>query len=239
MIKKVSKVILINVFIISLAVGLTLSIAYFKTSANAASTPPEDSVITNISNSNEGHASTTQTVAPKNAAPLFTAIDSNGKEHKLSDYKGKIVVLEWTNHKCPFVVKHYDSKNMQTLQKELTQKGVVWLSIISSAPGKQGHLTKEECNNIVKQEQSAATAVLLDETGDIGKLYKAKTTPHMFVIDTEGNIAYQGAIDSIRSASTADVATATNYVKQAAEQLLDNRIVSVQETSPYGCGVKY
>ncbi|RAP30819.1 thioredoxin family protein [Candidatus Marinamargulisbacteria bacterium SCGC AG-343-D04] len=172
-------------------------------------------------------------------APLFTGTDSYGKEQSLDQYKGKIVVLEWTNHKCPFVRKFYRSGYMQTLQKEYTDQGIVWLSIISSAPGKQGHVSGEECHDIIKKEQSYATAVILDEQGDIGRLYQAKTTPYMVIIDEEGELRYRGAIDSIRSADSTDITKATNYVKDSIMRLRKNLPIEVKETSSYGCSVKY
>lgn len=172
-------------------------------------------------------------------APEFTGTDSNGVSHKLSDFKGKTVVLEWTNPECPYVVKHYDSKNMQNLQKEYTGKDVVWLTINSSAIGKQGAQSAEEANTYLADKGSYATARLLDPTGEIGKLYDAKTTPHMFVINKEGTLVYQGAIDDNDSAKPEDAATAKNYVKAALDSLSDGKPVEMAQTKPYGCGVKY
>lgn len=172
-------------------------------------------------------------------APEFTLTDSTGKSHKLSDFKGKFVVLEWLNHGCPFVVKHYGSGNMQKLQKEYTGKDVVWLSIVSSAPGKQGHMTPAETNKAKEESGSAATAVLIDEDGTVGRLYDAKTTPHMFVINPEGTLIYMGAIDSVKSPDPADIAGAKNYVKQALDEALAGKPVSEPVTTAYGCGVKY
>lgn len=172
-------------------------------------------------------------------APEFTLTDSNGKSHKLSDFKGKFVVLEWLNHGCPFVVKHYGSGNMQKLQKEYTGKDVVWLSIVSSAPGKQGHMSPEETNKAKAENESAATAVLLDEDGTVGRLYDAKVTPHMFVINPEGVLVYMGAIDSVKSPDPADIAGAKNYVQQALDEAMAGKEVSEPVTTAYGCGVKY
>jgi len=172
-------------------------------------------------------------------APEFTLTDSNGQSHKLSDFKGKFVVLEWLNHGCPFVVKHYGSGNMQKLQKEFTGKDVVWLSIASSAPGKQGNMTPAEANVAKEEKGSAATAVLLDADGTVGRLYNAKVTPHMFVINSEGTLIYMGAIDSVKSPDPADVANAKNYVKQALDEAMAGKPVSEPTTTPYGCGVKY
>lgn len=172
-------------------------------------------------------------------APDFTATDSNGVEHKLSDFKGKTVVLEWTNNECPYVVKHYSVGNMQKLQKEATDKGVVWLAIHSSAEGKQGHVTAEQANAIAAEQGANATAHLLDASGDIGRLYDAKTTPHMFVIDAEGKIAYTGAIDSDSSFKSSAIDGATNYVMAAVNALEAGTPIEVASTKPYGCSVKY
>jgi peroxiredoxin len=172
-------------------------------------------------------------------APAFTLTDSNGQAHSLSDFQGKFVVLEWLNHGCPFVVKHYQSGNMQNLQKEYTGKDVVWLSIVSSAPGKQGHMSPEETNAAKAEKGSAATAVLLDEDGTVGKLYDAKVTPELFVINPDGNLVYAGAIDDKKSTDVADVEGAVNYVKQALDEALAGQPVSTPKTDAYGCSVKY
>lgn len=178
---------------------------------------------------------------PKNGeqAPDFTLVDSKGMEHSLKDFAGKHVVLEWLNHDCPFVKKHYDSNNMQSLQGEFTNKGVVWLSVISSAPGKQGYATPENANTLKEAKGSKATAVLLDTTGEVGQLYAAKTTPHMYVIDPEGVLIYQGAIDSTPSADPADIASSVNYVSQALSQSMNGEAISMPKTKAYGCSVKY
>lgn len=173
------------------------------------------------------------------AAPDFTATDSNGKEHKLSDYKGKIVVLEWNNPECPYVKKHYDAKNMQKLQEEKTTKGIVWLTVNSGAEGKQGHLTGAAANAYIAEKDAKQTAYLIDAKGEVGKAYEAKTTPHMFVIDKEGNLVYDGAIDDNDSANPADAATAKNYVSAAIDALEAGKTVETSKTKPYGCGVKY
>ena len=173
------------------------------------------------------------------SAEDFTLPDSTGKTHSLSDYKGKIVVLEWLNHGCPFVKKHYNSGNMQKLQKMYAEKGVIWFSIVSSAPGKQGYMTPEEASESLKQHKASPKAVLLDPEGTVGKLYGAKTTPHMFIIDSAGNLVYNGGIDDIRSANPDDIAKAKNYVRMALDELLAGKDVSVQTSQPYGCSVKY
>ena len=172
-------------------------------------------------------------------APEFTLTDSNGQSHNLSDFKGKFVVLEWLNHGCPFVVKHYAGGNMQGLQKEYTGKDVVWLSIVSSAPGKQGHMSPEETNKAKEEKGSAATAILIDEDGTVGKLYDAKVTPELFVINPDGNLVYAGAIDDKKSTDAADIAGATNYVKQALDEAMAGQPVSTRQTKAYGCPVKY
>lgn len=173
------------------------------------------------------------------AAPGFTLTDSRGGTVSLSNYKGKLVVLEWTNHECPFVRKHYDSGNMQKLQRDYTGKEVVWLSIISSAPGKQGHVTGEQAEELTKSRNASPSAVLLDPTGKVGQEYGAKTTPHMYIIDREGVLRYAGGIDSIKSTDQADIKTAKNYVARSLDELLAGKPVSEPATAPYGCGVKY
>ena len=173
------------------------------------------------------------------AAPEFSAKSSEGKEVKLSDYKGKIVVLEWFNEGCPFVKKHYESKNMQGLQKKYTGKGVVWLSVISSAKGKEGYSDAKKAEATRKKWNSSATAVLLDEKGTVGKLYGAEATPHMFVIDAKGNLAYQGAIDSIPSAEASDIKDSKNFVAMALDNVIAGKPANPDQTKAYGCSVKY
>ncbi len=179
--------------------------------------------------------------APKigEIAPDFTATDSAGKEQKLSNYKGKIVILEWTNPECPFVKKQYDSHNMQKLQGELTATDIVWLSINSSAEGKQGYETAEAANDYMQRMESRATARIADPKGEIGKLYDAKTTPHMFVIDADGKLVYEGAIDDDDSTDPANLPKATNYVRAAVNALMLGGTVEKPQTKPHGCSVKY
>ena len=172
-------------------------------------------------------------------APAFTLADSHGKAHSLADFKGKVVVLEWWNFECPFVGKHYGSGNMQRLQKEWTAKGVVWLTVSSSAPGKQGHVDGAKANTLMKEEGGAPTAVLLDHDGRAGKAYGAKTTPHMFVIDAKGAVVYAGSIDDKPSTDQADIATAKNYVSAALAEVTVGKAVTTATSQPYGCGVKY
>lgn len=173
------------------------------------------------------------------AAPGFFVQDTNGKAHSLADYKGKYVVLEWFNHDCPFVKKHYRSGNMQKLQKEYTQKGVVWLSVSSSAPEKQGHYPAPEANRLTQEKGANPTAVILDSDGTFGHLYDAKTTPHIFVINPEGILIYQGAIDDKPSTDIADVAVASNYVMAALDAAMAGKPVEVSAAKSYGCSVKY
>ena len=172
-------------------------------------------------------------------APGFTGIDTSGKSHALSDFRGKPVVLEWTNHDCPYVRKHYSSGNMQRQQQTATGQGVVWLSIISSAPGKQGHVTPAQADALTAERNAAPSAVILDEKGEIGQLYEAKTTPHMYIIDADGKLAYMGGIDSIASTNPADIGKATQYVPAALAQVMSGEPVTSSVTRPYGCSVKY
>lgn len=172
-------------------------------------------------------------------APDFSLVDQNGKTHKLSDFKGKYVVLEWFNYECPFVKKHYSEGNMQKLQKEYTGKNVVWLSVVSSAKGKQGHLTAEQAKAKYKELGMSSTAILLDESGLTGKAYGAKVTPHMYVVNPEGALVYNGAIDNNDSSDSKDIATSTNYVAEALTASLKGEKIKMAQSKPYGCGVKY
>ncbi|MDG1287284.1 MAG: redoxin domain-containing protein [Rickettsiales bacterium] len=173
------------------------------------------------------------------ASPDFSAVDTNGAKVTLSELKDEIVVLEWTNHGCPFVKKFYSQGDMQATQKDYTAKGVKWVRIISSAVGKQGHVTDMQANEIAKEQGAAATHTIRDESGEIGRLFGAKTTPHMFVIDKAGNVAYQGAMDDIRSPSAEKIAEATPHLKNALNDLLAGNTVQVTSSQPYGCSVKY
>lgn len=173
------------------------------------------------------------------AAPNFSLPDTNGKTWGLSDLKGKYVVLEWYQPDCPFVRKHYRSGNMQGLQKEYTAKGVTWLTIDSSAPGQEGNYPAAKLNEIAAQDGSARTALLLDPAGEVGRMYGAKTTPDMYIIDPKGILVYKGAIDNKRSTDLADVKTATNYVQVALDAAMAGKAVSTTATQPYGCSVKY
>lgn len=172
------------------------------------------------------------------AAPAFRLTDSNGKARSLSEFKGKTVVLEWTNAECPFVKKHY-AGNMQSLQKTAAKDGVVWLSINSGAPGKQGHVDGAGANALIKAKGAAPAAYLLDPQGTAGRAYAAKTTPHLYVIDPAGKLVYQGGIDDTPTANPADIKTAKNYVTAALADLKAKRPVQVASSKPYGCSVKY
>lgn len=173
------------------------------------------------------------------AAPDFTVSDQSGKPVKLSDSKGKLVVLEWYNNGCPFVRKHYDSKNMQGLQKKYAKKGVVWYTVTTGKPGKEGHMTPAEAAARMKSEGMGSKALLLDESGDVGRLYSAKTTPHLFVVDKKGVLIYQGGIDDKASADQADIKGAKNFVASALDEALAGKPVSTPSSTPYGCSVKY
>jgi len=172
-------------------------------------------------------------------APDFTGTDSNGNTQTLSSYKGKYVVLEWSNRDCPYTRKHYSSGNMQSLQKEWTAKGVVWLTILSSAAGQEGYVTASEENAQIAKVHAAPTAAILDPKGTIGREYEAKTTPHMFVIDPSGKVIYAGAIDDHPTADVEDIKISKNYVSEALTQAMAGGAVTTSYTRPYGCSVKY
>jgi peroxiredoxin len=172
-------------------------------------------------------------------APEFSLTDSNGAKHDLSSLKGKFVVLEWVNFDCPFVKKHYGSGNMQKLQKAYTGKGVVWLAVNTSAPGKEGHFPPAEINVKLKASGASPSAYLLDAEGAVGRAYGAKTTPHMYVIDPKGTLVYAGAIDDKPSTDQSDIAGARNYVAAALDEAMAGKPVTTASSQPYGCGVKY
>lgn len=172
-------------------------------------------------------------------APDFSLPDTAGKTQTLSAYRGKYVVLEWFNPECPFVKKHYGSGNMQKLQGEYTGKGVVWLSIDSNAPGYEGNLSPEQAQKVMHDWKTKQTALLLDPDGKVGKSYGARNTPHMFVINPDGKVVYEGAIDSKATPNPNDIASSTNYVKVALDESMSGKPVSTANTRPYGCSVKY
>ena len=173
------------------------------------------------------------------AAPDFTAKDADGKPVSLSDYKGKTVVLEWTNDECPFVKKHYGGQNMQALQKKWTAKDVVWLTIVSSPPGEQGYADGPKAKKLTADRGAAPTAVVLDPTGDVGRSFKAQVTPHMYIVRGDGTLAYMGGIDDKPSTKTEDLKGAKNFVDAALTEMADGKPVSVQTSRPYGCTVKF
>jgi peroxiredoxin len=172
-------------------------------------------------------------------APAFSGTDTSGKTWSLEGLKGEPVILEWTNHDCPYVKKHYGAGNMQALQREATDAGYVWLSVISSAPGKQGNVTPAEADRLTASREAAPSAVLLDPDGTIGRAYGARTTPHLFIIDEQGTLVYMGGIDDRATTDPADIDGAENYVRLAMADRAAGRSLSAPVTRPYGCSVKY
>ncbi|HEX8253777.1 MAG TPA: thioredoxin family protein [Thermoanaerobaculia bacterium] len=172
-------------------------------------------------------------------APEFKAVDTYGKTHALSQYRGKWVVLEWLNHGCPYVKKHYNNNVMQALQKKYAAKGVVWLSIVSSARFRQGHYSNDKANELTKEKGAAPHAVLIDASGTVGRTYDARTTPHMFVIDPQGTLLYMGAIDDKPNTRATDFKSARPHVDIALQEAMAGKPVSVPTSQPYGCSVKY
>jgi peroxiredoxin len=172
-------------------------------------------------------------------APLFTAVDSNGKTWSLADLKGKVVVLETTNHDCPYVRKHYSAKNMQTQQREAAAKGVVWLTTASNAAGEQGAVTPAQANDLTKSRDAAPAAVLIDPQSRIARAYGATVTPHMYIIDAKGVLVYKGGIDSIPSSNPGDIPKAKQYVRTALDDVLAGKPVAEASTRAYGCTLKY
>ena len=172
-------------------------------------------------------------------APNFSLRASDGKTYTLSDYKGRWVVLEWFNDRCPFIRKHYDSGNMQSLQEKYGEQGVVWLSICSSAPNREGYMTDQKAQEIRSEEHIKSVATLLDPHGKTGRTYGAKTTPHMFIINPAGTLVYKGAIDDKPTTDAEDVPGAVNYVSQALDEGLAGKPITVSQTKAYGCSVKY
>ncbi len=172
-------------------------------------------------------------------APDFSVVDVDGKPQKLSDFAGKTVILEWTNHECPYVRKHYNSATMQKLQKDMTSDGIVWLTVISSAPGEEGYADAAKAKELTKSRDAAPSNVLLDPKGKMGRAYGAQTTPHMYIIDAKGTLVYAGAIDNKPSASSSSLNGAKSYVRQAIAELKAGKPVSEAATKAYGCSVKY
>ena len=193
-----------------------------------------------------GLAAAASIAAPATAAPVvgqpapaFTAVDADGRTRSLSEFRGKTVVLEWTNNGCPYVQKHYNSGNMQSLQNQATKDGVVWLTLISSAPGMQGYLTGSQARQWKAEEKAASTDVLLDPKGTVGRAYEAKTTPHMYIVDKTGKLVYMGGIDDKASSDPDSLKGAKNYVTAALADVKAGRPVAQAVTRPYGCSVKY
>jgi peroxiredoxin len=180
-----------------------------------------------------------ENVRPGRPAPDFTVNDTTGKPVSLGSFKGKTVVLEWTNHDCPYVRKHYGTGTMQQLQRDASADGAVWLTVISSARGQQGHVEALEADTLTTERKAAPSAVLLDADGKVGRLFGATTTPHMFVVDKAGTLAYMGAIDDKPSTSPETIKTARPYVREALAALRDGKTVATASTRPYGCSVKY
>ena len=178
-------------------------------------------------------------VLPGTSAPDFKGTDSTGAQHSLSEYRGKFVVLEWANQGCPYDRKHYLSGSIESQQREWTGKGVIWLSVISSAPGEQGYVTPAEENTYLKTMHAAPTAALLDPDGRIARIYGAKTTPHIFVIDPTGKLIYQGAIDDKPTTEQEDLKGARNYLNETLTAAMAGKPLQVESTRPYGCSVKY
>ena len=173
-------------------------------------------------------------------APDFSVVDTEGNMHSLSDYAGQLVVLEWTNHDCPFVVKHYGPGNMQDQQRlARDEHDAVWLTVISSKPGSQGHVSPEEADELTASRNAYPTAVLLDESGDMGRAYDARVTPHMYIIDEDGILRYMGGIDSNPSRNPEDISDATQYVVVALAEMAAGEAITDTVTRPYGCTVKY
>lgn len=226
---------------LSLSVALILAAcggADLESPQGTSAVPPTEE--TGVDNPAAAESAETEAVGmPGNTAPTFTLTDTNGEEHALEQYRGEWVVLEWLNYDCPFVGKHYGSGNMPALQERYTNDGVVWLSVVSSAPGKQGHFPPGEMNARTAQEGGNQTAVLMDPTGETGRDYGARTTPQMVVITPEGEVIYNGAIDDRPSTDEADIEGATNYLVQALDAARAGEPVQTKHTEPYGCSVKY
>jgi peroxiredoxin len=191
------------------------------------------------SGSSQAQAVSDEPATVGQAAPDFTLTSVAGNEHSLSEFGGKYVVLEWINFDCPFVKKHYHSGNMPMLQEQYRKQGVVWLTICSSAPGKQGYFEGEELTSRIEAENWKGNAYLIDDDGTVGRLYGAETTPHMYIIDTEGQLVYAGAIDSNPSVKPEDIPESQNYVVAAFDNLMAGQQVGTKTTKAYGCSVKY
>lgn len=194
-------------------------------------------MVINLTSETEEKPNTNATVGEQ--APTFEVMGADGEMHSLSDYEGQYVILEWLNYGCPYIQKHYKGDNMQQLQKKYTDKGVVWLSVISSAPGSQGYMEAEEAQKSIDEYGSSPTEILLDSSGKVGKAYDARVTPHMFIIDPSGTLRYNGAIDDKPTPAASSLETAHNYIDAAMNSLMNGEEVEVKSNTPYGCGVKY
>jgi peroxiredoxin len=217
--------------------GCSAASSEARTESTSAAAPVESATAAPTTGAPAPSTTPPAPAAPKpvaNPAPEFTLVDPDGASHALADYRGKWVVLEWTNHGCPFVKKHYESKNMQQLQARYTGKGVAWLTICSSAPGKEGYETPAQWKATLASKGAVPTAMLIDADGKVGHAYGAKATPTMVVISPEGGIVYRGAIDDKRSPKIADVAAARNYVADTLDAVLDGKPAPVAETAAYG-----
>ncbi len=228
----------IMLFIITLVIGGVL-FAVFSSEEKQAESGMNTEAEGQMAAAKMEHESESETATVGEKAPIFTLTSAAGNGHSLSDFKGKYVVLEWINFDCPFVKKHYNSGNMPEMQKKYQDKDVVWLSICSSAPGKQGYFDGDALKKRLESEGHSATAYLIDSEGTVGKMYEAKATPHMYVIDPEGVLIYAGAIDDKPSTNVNDIPESTNYVKNALEASMAGEPVETKYTQAYGCSVKY
>ncbi|MBB3196801.1 redoxin domain-containing protein [Roseateles terrae] len=212
---------------------------FFKTSASQTSVGRRSLLVSAAFVALAGHGQAQAQAQIDQPAPAFSVTGADGKTVTLDSLKGKTVVLEWTNHDCPYVKKHYGSGNIPSLQKEAAAKGVVWLQVISSAPGQQGHVDGPTALKLNEQRGAAPAQTLLDPTGQMGKAYGAQTSPHLFIINPQGQLVYKGGIDSIATAKVEDIAKAEPYVKVALTELAAGKKVSQASTRPYGCSIKY
>lgn len=195
-------------------------------------------MVINLTTKNEENTPTVDAIVGEQA-PDFEVMDANGNMRSLSEFEGQYVILEWLNHGCPYIRKHYDGNNMQQLQEKYTDQGVVWLSVISSAPGEQGYMEPEEARQSIEEYDASPTAILLDPEGEMGRAYDARVTPHMFIIDPSGTVRYNGAIDDKPTPRASSLETAHNYIDAAMNSLMNGEEVEVKSNTPYGCNVKY
>lgn len=194
-------------------------------------------MVLNLTNDFEVNVTADATVGEQ--APSFEVMGADGTLYSLSDFEGQYVILEWLNHGCPYIQKHYNGNNMQQLQEKYTDKGVVWLSVISSAPGTQGYMKAEEARQSIEEHGASPTTILLDTDGEMGRAYDARVTPHMFIIDPNGTVRYNGAIDDKPTPAASSLETAHNYIDTAMNSLMNGEEVETKSTTPYGCSVKY